>query len=157
GKSFFPPGGRRIPRRGQALHQRLEGMCGTYLTPLRSKSSWPGESRQLQQRGAWPCWKRQHVSGQDFVAHRPLTLRSNESLLQALVAVAQVPGIEAEQMKDGGLQVSYGHLVGDDVVAELVGLAERNAALDAGAGEPDGEAVRVVVPAQELRAAPRLV
>ena len=44
-----------------------------------------------------------------------------------------------------------------DVVAEFVRLAEDDARLDAAAGHPDGEAVRVVVAAQELRAAAGLV
>ncbi len=43
------------------------------------------------------------------------------------------------------------------VVAQLVGGADGDARLDAAAGHPDGEAVRMVVAAQELRAAPRLV
>ena len=55
--------------------------------------------------------------------------------------------IEAEQVQDGGVQVVDGGDVLDGLVAELVGGAVAEAALDAGAGQPDGEAVRVVVAA----------
>ena len=44
----------------------------------------------------------------------------------------------------------------DDVVAKLVGLAVDDARLDAAAGHPEREAVRVVVAAEEGRAAASL-
>ena len=46
-----------------------------------------------------------------------------------------------------GLEVVHVHRVANDVVAELVRFAVRDAGLDAGAGHPDREASRMVVPA----------
>src|SRR5438128_8901449 len=45
----------------------------------------------------------------------------------------------------------------DDAVAEVVGPSDGLAGLDAAAGEPHREGVRVMVAAQELRPAPLLV
>ena len=45
----------------------------------------------------------------------------------------------------------------DDVVAEVVGLADGHARLDAAAGQPHRERARMVVAAQEVRAVARLV
>src|SRR5439155_14390102 len=55
------------------------------------------------------------------------------------------------------LEVVDARLPLGDEVAELVGCAEGDAGLDAAARQPDGEAVRVMVAAEELRAAARLV
>src|SRR5439155_13898279 len=42
-------------------------------------------------------------------------------------------------------QIVHMNRVGDDVVTEIVGLAEADAALDAAAGEPHGEASRMMI------------
>ena len=55
--------------------------------------------------------------------------------------------VEAELAEDGGVDVGDIVPVFDGVEAQLVGGAVDDAAPDAGAGEPDGEAVRVVVAA----------
>jgi hypothetical protein len=68
----------------------------------------------------------------------------------ALKAVRQFRMVEAHQVQDGGLQVVHVHRVFGDVVAEFVGGSERKAALDASAGHPDRERVRVVVTPEEL-------
>ena len=65
----------------------------------------------------------------------------------AVVAVGQLLVVEAEQVQDRGVQVVDADAVDDRLVADLVGLAVVDAALDAAAGQPDGEGVRVVVAA----------
>ena len=63
------------------------------------------------------------------------------------VAVGELLVIEAHELEDGRLQVVNMDLVLDGLEAKLVGGADRLAALDAAAGQPDAEAVVVVVPA----------
>src|SRR5262249_48850021 len=60
-------------------------------------------------------------------------------------------------MENGRLQVVDARLALGDEIAQLVGGAVDDAALDAAAGQPDGEAVRVMIAAEELRAAALLV
>ena len=55
--------------------------------------------------------------------------------------------VDAEQVQHRRVQVVDLDLVLDGVVAVLVGRAVDRAALDAAAGQPDGEAERVVVAA----------
>ena len=70
-----------------------------------------------------------------------------EALVAALAGEGEALEVEAEQVKDRGVEVGDVAAVGDGVVAEVVGRAVGLAALDAAAGEPDGEAVGVVVAA----------
>ena len=65
----------------------------------------------------------------------------------AAVAEGQALVVEAEEVEDRGVEVVHVDLVLHGLVPELVGRAEREAGLHAGAGEPDGEAVGVVVAA----------
>src|SRR5438552_366469 len=53
--------------------------------------------------------------------------------------------IDAQAMEHSRLQIMHMNRVGDDVVTEIVGLAEADAALDAAAGEPHGEASRMMI------------
>ena len=53
--------------------------------------------------------------------------------------------VDAKQMQDGGVQVSYVHGVGRDVVAELVGGSVGMSCLHAAARHPHGEAAGMVV------------
>ena len=65
----------------------------------------------------------------------------------AVVEVGQSFVVDAQQVQHGGVQVVDGDAVDDGLVADLVGLAVADAALDARAGHPGQEAVRVVVAA----------
>ena len=68
--------------------------------------------------------------------------------LQPLAAGDFQPArVEAELVQDRGVDVGDVVAVLDGVEAELVGRAVDDAALDAAAGQPDGEAVGVVVAA----------
>ena len=55
--------------------------------------------------------------------------------------------IDSQAVQDRRVQIVDGHRVADDVVAEIVGLADRLTAFDAAAGHPDREAARMVVAA----------
>ena len=55
--------------------------------------------------------------------------------------------IDAQQVQHGGVQVVNRHRVFDGVVAVFVGRTVDDAAFDAAAGEPDGEAEGIVVAA----------
>src|SRR5260370_36008491 len=55
--------------------------------------------------------------------------------------------INAEAMQDGGLQVVDVHLIFKDVVGIVIRLADAQAALDAAAGHPNGEAAGMMVAA----------
>ena len=68
----------------------------------------------------------------------------------ALEAVGQPLVVDAEQVQHRGVQVVDVDDVLDGVVAELVGRAVGDAALDAAAGQPDREALDVVVAAVAL-------
>ena len=70
-----------------------------------------------------------------------------EPLVAAVVGEGEAVEVEAEQVEDRGVEVGDVAAVGDGVVAEVVGRAVGLAALDSAAGEPDGEAVGVVVAA----------
>src|SRR5207249_6642269 len=53
--------------------------------------------------------------------------------------------MDAELVQNRRLQIAHVYRIPDDVVAELVGLAVHDAALDPPAGEPHREAARVMI------------
>ena len=59
----------------------------------------------------------------------------------------QFSRIEAEQLEQRGMHVGHIMAVLDGVEADFVGAAVNDAALDAAAGQPTGEAVDVVIAA----------
>ena len=69
-----------------------------------------------------------------------------EAEVAALVTVGEAFVVEAKAVQDGGVQVVNGHGVADDVVGEVVGLAEDEAGFDAAAGQPDRVATGMMVP-----------
>src|SRR5205807_3944656 len=83
--------------------------------------------------------------------------RADQALVQPLEPIGKLMRVEAHQMKDGRLQVAHGDFVFRDAVAEFVGLTVNDAGLNAAAGHPDRETVRMMVAAKEHRAAARLV
>src|SRR6185437_10781850 len=65
----------------------------------------------------------------------------------AVVGVGEPPVVEAEGVQQRRVEVVDRHLVLDRLVAELVRLPEDESALEAAAGQPEREAVAVVVAA----------
>ena len=84
-------------------------------------------------------------SGEDW--GDDLAVDVGEAEVAAAVAEGELLVVEAEQVQDGGVEVVHVDLVLRGLVAEFVGRAMGEAGFHAGAGEPDGEAVRVVVAA----------
>ena len=76
-----------------------------------------------------------------------LSLHVGEAEVAALEAVLQAGVVEAEQVQQRRLQVVDMNPVVDHVEAEVVAGAERDAGLDAAAGQPHGEGVGVMVAA----------
>src|SRR5437016_4888857 len=74
-----------------------------------------------------------------------LTTHAGETLVEALVEVGQFSVIQAHEVEDGGVEIGDVAAVFDGFEAEFVGGTDGLAALDAGAGEPHREAVRVMI------------
>ena len=72
---------------------------------------------------------------------------AGQTLVQALEREGQLFVVDAQLVQDGGMQVADGHRILHDVVAEIVGLAVRYPTLDAAAGQPRGEAARMMIAA----------
>ena len=68
-----------------------------------------------------------------------------EAAFEAVVVVGEAFVVEAEEVEDGGVEIVDGSDVFFRFPAECVGGAMGVAALDAGAGEPGGEAFGVMV------------
>src|SRR5260370_13568170 len=93
-------------------------------------------------------------SGEQLGDH--LAVDVGKAVIAALEAVGQLLVVQAEQVQNGRLEVMDVDRILDDVIAQLVSCAEGQAALDAAAGQPHGEGVRVVVAAPPLQAAAAL-
>ena len=83
--------------------------------------------------------------GEDFLDDFAVDV--GEAEVSALGTVGEFGVVEAEEVKEGGVEVVDVDFVLHGVEAEFVGFAEGGTALDAAAGEPHGEGVGVVVAA----------
>ena len=72
-------------------------------------------------------------------------VRQNASLVAPLRRQAAM--VETEQVQERGMEIVRVHGILGDAPAQVVGFAQREAALHAGAAEPDGEGVRMVIAA----------
>ena len=68
-----------------------------------------------------------------------------QSIVAALEPVRMTQMVEAQQMKQGGVQIMDMDRIGDDVKSELVGLSVDVSGLDPAPGQPDAEASVVMV------------
>src|SRR5688500_11094281 len=91
-------------------------------------------------------WAGRIASGDDFADDVARDVGQAE--VAAGVAVGELLVVEAQQMEDRGMQVVDAGRVFLGLEAELVGRAIDGAATDAAAGQPDAEAVVVVVAAK---------
>src|SRR3954452_8020312 len=100
------------------------------------------------QQAPWVRFKKRQdyaVLSQHLLNHVPMHVGQPE--VAALEAVGELLVIEAEEVEDRGLEVVDVVFVLDGGEAELVGLAEDQAGVHAAAGDPHGEGVDVMVPA----------
>src|SRR5262245_53401102 len=84
-------------------------------------------------------------SSNHFAHHVAVDVRQTE--IAALIAIGQAQVVEANQVQDGGMKVMDADAVLGGAVADLVGGAVGVAGLDASAGHPIREGVRVMVSA----------
>ena len=84
-------------------------------------------------------------SSQDVPHHLPMHV--GQAKIPARVAIDEAGVIEAEQMKDRGVQVVDVDRPVDGGVTEVVGGAVNHATFDAASGDPDREAPVIVVTA----------
>jgi hypothetical protein len=68
-----------------------------------------------------------------------------ETVVAAFEAVGEAFVVDADEMKDGRMEVVDVHRIADDVVAELIRLTEHDARLNAAARHPDREAARMMI------------
>src|SRR5713101_2570278 len=83
------------------------------------------------------------LSGENLVYNTAMHVGETE--VPALELVGEPLVVDAQQVEHGGVQVVHRDDILDGVVAEVVGAAVRDAALDAAAGQPDGKTLDVVV------------
>src|SRR5262245_6835280 len=76
-----------------------------------------------------------------------LAVHVGEPEIPSLEAVREPCVIDAKTVEDGCLQVEHRHWIRSDVVAEVVGLADHEAAFDPAAGDPHAEVSRVMIAA----------
>src|SRR5438309_2832805 len=81
--------------------------------------------------------------GEDVVHHATVNVGQPE--VAAAVAVGEFLVVNAQQVKNGGVEVMDVHGLIDGVHAEIVGGAVHHAALDAAAGQEHGEAGVVMI------------
>ena len=72
---------------------------------------------------------------------------AGEALVEATEGEGEAVVIEAELVEDGGVEIPDVVGVPGDVPGEVIGFTEYRARFDTRAGEPDGEAAAVVIPA----------
>ena len=83
-------------------------------------------------------------SGDQFIDNRAIYVRQSE--IAALVLVREVFVVNSKKVKDRRLHVVDVNRVLRNVVAQVVGFADRLTTFDTAAGKPHGEGIRVVIP-----------
>jgi len=68
-----------------------------------------------------------------------------QPVMPPLVLERQSLVVDAEAVEHGGVEIVDVHRIGGDVVGKIVGLADGHAAPDARAGQPNGEAARMMI------------
>ena len=85
---------------------------------------------------------------QQFLDH--IATDVGKSKIAALELESQLGMVQAQQMKNCGLNVVDMNLVLGDVEPELIGASQRLPRSDAGSGKPHSEGVDVMVPPERL-------
>src|SRR5215475_933027 len=78
-----------------------------------------------------------------FVHEFPVDIGEPE--VAALEAIGQLLVVEAEEMEQGGVEVVHMDTVPGGVESEFIRFAEGDPRADAAAGQPNGEAIWVVI------------
>ena len=72
-------------------------------------------------------------------------VKAGQSKVHPLNVESQFLVVDAQKMKDGGIEIPYVDGILGDVVAEVIGFAMDHASLDPAAGQPEGETAGMVV------------
>ena len=134
---------------------RLEGLTGDHPPLPRERPDPPRFCRENDISFHSLCWwlhQPSRHSGQNFMDHVSVHIRKAE--VAARVAVRQLLVVETQQVQERGVQVVDVDIVLHGLEAELVGGAVDLSALDAAAGQPDREAVGVVIASVDLPGSP---
>src|ERR1700679_1766322 len=83
------------------------------------------------------------LSGNDIVYHVSGYVRQAE--ISSTITVGKLGVIDTHQVENGGVQVVHMHPLIDALPPEIIGGAIGHPALHAAAGQPDCEAVRIVI------------
>ena len=85
------------------------------------------------------------ILSQNLLYH--LAMHIGQPMIASLVAVRQSAMVDAQAAQHRRMEIVDVDRILDDVVREVIGLAERDAGLDAAAREPKREAARVMIAA----------
>jgi hypothetical protein len=83
------------------------------------------------------------ASGDDVVDYIPRYIR--QTVIAAAVTIGKLGMVDAQQIENGRVNVMHMHRFIDRFPAEIIRCAVSEALLDASAGKPHGEAMRVVI------------
>jgi len=86
------------------------------------------------------------MSSRQYFLHDPAR-HIRQTVIPSLEAVGEAFVVESELVQDRGVEIAHVDLVAAHVEAEAVALAIDRAGLEAATGLPQGEDVRVAVPA----------
>src|SRR5215210_1630673 len=89
--------------------------------------------------------KRLYCLSDDLMNH--IAGEVGETLVPSIVEIGKLQVVHAQEMKNGGVDVARVAAVLDRAVSDLIRGADNGAALNASAGHPDREALRIMVPA----------
>src|SRR5204862_7962105 len=81
---------------------------------------------------------------QNLLDH-PRWVDPDQRLIAAFIFKRQLLEIEPQQVQDGGVNIAVSEFLAHRGIAQLVGIAEIEARLQAASGHPDTEPVRIVV------------
>src|SRR5438045_3815314 len=77
-----------------------------------------------------------------------LAMNIGQPIVPAFVAVSQALVVDPEVLQQRRVEVMHAHGVFGDVVSEIIGLAMDIPGLEAAAGDPDGEALGMMIAAE---------
>src|SRR5579864_2601603 len=115
------------------------GLCASVTATKKRRSLWPLHATVIHARLG-------EKTGDELAG-----LAVQQRKFRAAAGVDQPFWIQSEQVQERGVKVVLRDLVGNGVVAELIGRAVHAASLEPAAGEPPGEAVGIVVAADLVR------
>src|SRR5262249_9634515 len=116
--------------------------------PISSHHRKWSRSRHICSRWSKHAWQAKPPApplSQNFPENVPAYVRQSEA--PSLKFVGKLRMVDPQAVQDGRVEIVHINRITDDVVAEIVGLAIGEPALDPTSGHPEAEAARMVVAA----------